>query len=122
MLNLRVLLVDDDRVTRLAIQLFLKEQVAHFHAVETAESALNVMKTNPAWHVVISDYSLPGMDGGAFLKKVKEMQPKLKTILITGYELADIDFVLKEGNIDHFIVKPISMDTIQYALASMNPD
>ncbi len=122
MKDLRVLLVDDDRVTGLTLQHYFNENVAHFQSVESAESAIAIMEKNPSWHVVISDYVLPGMDGGAFLKRAKEIQPKLKTILITGYDPEDIDWVLKESNIDHFITKPFSIDSIHYAIASIDPD
>ena len=86
---------------------------------ETRVSAA-IMEDNPSWDVVISDYMLPGMDGGTFLKKAKEIQPKLKTILITSYDPHDIDTVLKENDIDHFIAKPVSIDSLHYALASTN--
>ena len=122
MKNIRVLLVDDDRVTGLTMQHYFNENVAHFQSVESAESAIAIMEDNPSWDVVISDYVLPGMDGGAFLKKAKEIQPKLKTILITSYDPEDIDTVLKENNIDHFIAKPLSIDSIHYAIASIDPD
>jgi len=122
MKNLRVLLIDDDRVTGLTMQHYLNEKVAHFQFVGTAETGVSILESNPSWDVVISDYVLPGMDGGAFLKKAKELQPKLKTILITGYDPEDIDLVLKKNNIDHFIAKPVSVDSVQYALETIDPE
>ena len=121
MKNLRILLVDDDRVTLLTIKHFFKEKVARFHSVGNAETAVSILEGDPDWDVVISDYVLPGMDGGAFLKKAKELQPKLRTILITGYDLGDMNGVLKDSRIDHFITKPLSMESIQYALATIQP-
>ena len=122
MKNLRVLLIDDDRVTGLTMQHYFNENVAHFQSVSSAESAVSIMAENPDWDVVISDYVLPGMDGGVFLKKAKEMQPKLKTILITSYDPQDIEKVLQENDIDHFITKPLSIDSLHYALASTDTE
>ena len=122
MKNLRVLLVDDDRVTGLTMQHYFNEKVAQFQSVGTAETAISILESNPSWDVVISDYVLPGMDGGAFLKKAKELQPKLKTILITGYDPEDINGILKKNNIDHFITKPVSMDSMHYALKSVDSE
>ena len=121
MKNLRVLLVDDDRVTGLTVQHYFEENVAQFRSVVSAEAAVTIMTENPDWDVVISDYVLPGMDGGTFLKKAREIQPKLKTILITSYDPQDIDKVLQENDIDHFITKPLSIDSLHYALASTDP-
>jgi len=120
MKNIRVLLIDDDRVTGLTLQHYFKENVAHFRSVENAETALQIIKDSPPWDVVISDFVLPGMNGGTFLKKAKEMQPGIKTILITSYDPEDIDDVLKANNIDHFITKPLSIDSIHYAISSLN--
>ncbi len=122
MKNLRVLLVDDDRVTGLTVKHYFSENVAHFQSVGNAESAFAIVEKDPNWHVVISDYVLPGMDGGTFLKKAKKIQPELKTILITSYDPEDIDAVLKKNNIDHFITKPLSIDSIHYAIASLDPE
>jgi response regulator RpfG family c-di-GMP phosphodiesterase len=121
MKNLRVLLVDDDRVTSMTMQHYFDENVAHYQSVESAESAIAIMEAHPSWDVVISDYVLPGMDGGAFLKKAKDIQPILKTILITSYDPENIDAVLKENNIDHFIAKPLSIDSVHYAISSIDP-
>ena len=121
MKNLRVLLVDDDRVTGLTMQHYFNENVGHFQSVGSAESGVSIIESDPTWDVVISDYVLPGMDGGAFLKKAKEIQPNLKTILITSYDPQDIDAILQANNIDHFIPKPVSMDSLHYALASTDP-
>jgi response regulator RpfG family c-di-GMP phosphodiesterase len=121
MKTLRVLLVDDDRVTGLTMEHYFDENVAHFQSVGNAETAVTIMENNPEWDVVISDYVLPGMDGGSFLKKAKEIQPRLKTILITSYDPQDINAVLQENDIDHFIPKPLSIDSLHYALGATGP-
>jgi len=121
MKNLRVLLVDDDRVTGLTMQHYFNENVAHFRSVGNAETAISIIEDDPSWDVVISDYVLPEMDGGTFLKKAKEILPNLKTILITSYDTKNIDAVLQENDIDHFIPKPVPTDSLHYALASIDP-
>ena len=79
MKNLRVLLIDDDRVTGLTMQHYFDENVAHFQSVGNAETAVAIMEDNPTWDVVISDYVLPGMDGGKFLKKAKDVEVNYNT-------------------------------------------
>ena len=59
MQNLRVLVVDDDRVTRLTMEHYFKEKVAHFRSVGNAETAVLILESDPSWDVVISDYVLP---------------------------------------------------------------
>jgi DNA-binding NtrC family response regulator len=62
--------------------------------------------------LVIADLRMPGMNGLELLKKIRKFNPKVRTILISAYEV-DNDPVfrgyVKEGVIDKFIHKPITV-------------
>lgn len=64
---------------------------------------------------VISDLRMPGLNGLELLKKVKKLNPKVRTILISAYEV-DNDPVfrgyVKEGVIDVFIHKPMTTECL----------
>ena len=51
------------------------------------------------------------MNGFEFVKQVKKMNPKIKVLLMTAFEINDVEFtrVLPKPKIDGFIQKPISM-------------
>jgi DNA-binding NtrC family response regulator len=62
--------------------------------------------------LVICDIRMPGMNGLDFLKKVKNLNRKVRTILITAYEVEDkvlFERYSKEGFIDSFMEKPITI-------------
>ncbi len=65
--------------------------------------------------LVIADLRMPGMNGLELLKKVRKFNPKVRTILISAYEV-DNDPVfrgfVKEGVIDKFIHKPITIRSL----------
>ena len=49
-----------------------------------------------------------------FIKKVKEIKPKVKVFFMTAFEINDIEFrrVLPSTRIDEFIQKPILLERL----------
>jgi len=65
--------------------------------------------------LVISDLRMPGLNGLELLKKVKKLNPKVKSILITAYEIENDPVFreyVKEGVIDVFIHKPMTIECL----------
>ncbi len=79
----QVLVVDDDEVVRLSYQRSL--QTAHYNveAVFNGEEALQALQHKP-FDVVLLDMRMPGMDGMAVLKAIKQAWPKSEVVVITG--------------------------------------
>ena len=63
--------------------------------------------------IVISDIRMPGMNGYEFVKQVKKMNPQVKIILMSSFEIDNDDLldVLPDIKIDTFLQKPFSLDT-----------
>ncbi len=106
--GVRILLVDDTQDSVDMLRLLLTGKGA---AVETALSGEEGLKTaeNSEFDLVISDISMPGMDGYAFLQNLKET-PRFETtpaIAITGFGRSeDVEEARKAGFTAH-ITKPI---------------
>jgi DNA-binding NtrC family response regulator len=64
-----------------------------------------------AYVLVISDFKMPGLNGMEFLKKIKALNPFVRTILMTAFEVEDKIFrdYTKNKIIDAFLQKPIGM-------------
>ncbi len=54
---------------------------------------------------------MPGLDGIGLIKKVKNMNPDIRTILVTAFEVDDNIFeqYTRENIIDGFLQKPITL-------------
>jgi len=67
-----------------------------------------------AYVLVISDYRMPGLNGMEFLKKIKELNPFVRTILMTAFQVEDKVFreYTKEKIINAFLQKPIGIHDI----------
>jgi DNA-binding NtrC family response regulator len=61
--------------------------------------------------LVISDFRMPGLNGMEFLKKIKSLNPIVRTILMTAFELDDEIFkeYSKKKIINGFLQKPIKL-------------
>lgn len=112
--QLPILLVGDEWIGGSLREFFRLEQ-CHLTVVETAEDGLREQKRTP-FQIVISDYSLPGMNGLKFLKKVKNTSSKIKTILIASYGFDDVIEEAKDSGIDEIIKKPFSIIEVENAL------
>ncbi len=104
--TIRVLIVDDERALLDVARIFL-ERAGGF-SVSTAQSARSALDTMGAgsYDVIVSDYQMPGMDGIAFLKVVRERDGNIPFILFTGKGREEVvigainngaDFYLQKG-------------------------
>lgn len=78
-----VLIVDDERGPRLALQLVLQGRFRVLTA-ESGEQALELLKTEPV-DVITLDLKMPGLGGQNTLSLAREIDPGVPIIIITGY-------------------------------------
>ena len=73
-------------------------------------------KNNQRYVLVIADMRMPAINGLELLKKVKELNPKVRTILISAYEFQNnpvFEKYLKDGIINSYIQKPVKINTLR---------
>jgi two-component system response regulator YesN len=63
---------------------------------------------------MLSDIRMPGMSGIKLARKVKEINPKVKVILMTSFEIRDNEFskVFPSTQVDGFVQKPIQIEDL----------
>jgi DNA-binding NtrC family response regulator len=64
-----------------------------------------------AYVLVLSDFKMPGLNGMEFLKKIKEVNSFVRTILMTAFQIEDKVFreYTKKKIINAFLQKPIGI-------------
>lgn len=113
-MKIKVLVVDDDAVTRTMISRALEEKGFYVITAPNGAEALGLIESQkPA--VVISDMLLPKIDGLTLCSKIKE-NPELsgiKVILMTAvYKTASIRAEAIAHKADAYLEKPISIENL----------
>jgi signal transduction histidine kinase/ActR/RegA family two-component response regulator len=102
----RILLVEDDEATRTLLEAILRSYGAEVSAASCVADALdNAGHFHP--EILISDIEMPGDDGIALLHELRNQQPGLPAIAVTGYvDAENRDRILSAG-FDGFVAKPL---------------
>ena len=117
----RILLADDEPSLRTTLSEFLK---GDGHTVETAvdgPQALELFEPG-RFDLVITDQSMPGMSGDRLARELKDREPGLPIILITGFAgLLEDDDRQPEG-VDRVLGKPVKFADLRRAMAELSID
>ena len=116
MAGLEVLLVENDREIREVLTKALLNEGCLLHSVRFGAEGLSLLKEG-SFDVIISDFSLPGMDGFEFLKIANRHCPDAIKILVAAYGDVDpMSTVFKHG-IDDVIEKPFPYESLLYTIS-----
>jgi len=121
--DINILIVDDDlKIADLLKIHFLSMGEVYCRTVESAQKAL-VYLEKEEFHVVVTDFRMPEIDGLEFLKRVKAKYPNIIKVLFTGFgDLNSIQEELREGEIAYFISKPWQQAQLRILLDAVRRD
>jgi two-component system, OmpR family, phosphate regulon sensor histidine kinase PhoR len=110
--GIRILMVDDERDIRDASERILSRLGFQLFTAQRGEEALQVFgEAHPA--IVLLDLKMPGMDGMEVLTRLREWDPSVLVIVITGYATVETAIeAMKQGAYD-FISKPFEPDQLR---------
>jgi len=104
---MRILIVEDDA----ALSGFLRKGLeAEHHAVDTAHegSQGRAMALEFDYDLVVLDLNLPGMDGLAVLKSVRQHKTNLPVMILTARSRVEDRVQCLDSGADDYLVKPFS--------------
>ncbi len=114
-MNGRVLVIDDEKLSRISLERFLRESGWEVESFPSAYPAMERLEAAD-WDVVLSDLRMPGMDGLQVLREVRRIRPETGVILITAYGTVEgAVAAMKEGAVD-YVTKPFQLDEIAVRL------
>jgi len=81
----RILLVDDDDMVRELLADELTDRGYDVLQAECGADAISLLDLGEAVDLIVSDLSMPGMDGVMVIREAQARRPRLPAILLTGY-------------------------------------
>jgi CheY-like chemotaxis protein len=104
----RILVVDDEEVVRGVVRGALERPGTFLVDVETGEDAIRLLLSEP-FDLLIVDKNLPGITGLDVVRRAKASQPRIATLVITGYASRESAEEALALGVDAYLVKPFEL-------------
>ena len=108
----RILLVDDDEDARLLMRTLLERDGYVVLEVDDGHKAIDLLKKDQEFNLVILDLAMPGLDGRAVLQQVRGSveTAALPVLIRTGTGSDEIEAELLEAGADDYVEKSVDAD------------
>jgi len=106
-----VLVVDDEAVIRKTLSQILKTKGYMVETMETGKQAIAASK-NRFFNVALIDARLEDMEGTALRDKLKETEPRMMRIIVTGHPSMDSAIEAVNRNANGYILKPLDVQEL----------
>ena len=110
--QMMIQVVDDEFDILNVIKLYLRRVGLNVFGFTDPNLALEHFRINCKDYIlVVSDIRMPGMNGFEFVRKVKEISPAIKVLIMSAFEVNSTELSIGLGGtkIEGFIQKPISL-------------
>lgn len=112
----RVLFVDDSEVTLHILNLMVRNEGYEIFECHEPEKALGMVRDLDI-DIVVTDWSMPGMDGLELLRLVARLQPDVVRIMLTAHATLHLAVdAMNQGHVRHFLTKPMRAAEVRSAL------
>jgi CheY-like chemotaxis protein len=125
-MSVSILAVDDETDVADLFRQHLRREVRQgqyvLHFARAGEDALHKLASGiePQLIVILSDINMPGMDGLALLRELKERRPDLPVIMVTAYGDDERRRQASEYGAADFITKPVDFDILKAELRRLS--
>jgi LmbE family N-acetylglucosaminyl deacetylase len=100
-----ILLVEDDELTA-TLLIEVLGRLGEVHWTTSAEEATLVIAGRD-WDLVVSDIGLPGMNGLELIRRIRNVQPQLATLILSGHSTFEDAVAALRAGADDYLTKPI---------------
>jgi len=121
--GLRVLLAEDDTVSRQIAVAYLKKLGCVVEAVADGADALERLLDAP-WDLAVLDFHMPNLSGPQVIEKYREHEggaDNLPILVLTASNFADEQALCMRAGADRLMMKPFQIRDLAAAIAALCP-
>ena len=115
---MKVMLVENEELILQGIRNILDWEALGLEVVHMAhdgQEALAMWEKEPV-HIVVTDISMPVMDGLTLLRKIREKEDRVRFIILTGYDEFAYAREAIRLEVENYILKPINEEELERQL------
>jgi two-component system chemotaxis response regulator CheY len=116
---MKTLVVDDFATMRKIVKNVLRQiDITNVTEAENGKQALEILRKDGDFELIVSDWIMPEMTGIEFLKACKddESVKRIPFVMVTAEAQKDSVIEAIKGGVDSYIVKPFTPDKLQGAI------
>ncbi len=115
--KMNILLVEDDPAVRKMTINLLQHLDCKVVAVEGAHDAIRIIKEqNDGFDLVLTDYSMPDMDGIELAMHLKRIIPGMPVILCTGIDSSNDPDMISGTGVSEILTKPYTKNELDLSI------
>jgi len=114
-----VLLVEDELVLLKATRRMLEQRGFQVLAAASGSEALDLARAAQGIDALVTDLSLPGMDGMELARRLRREHPRLPVLFTSGYDVPATGLALGSGGRAAFLPKPFTARELADRLAEL---
>ncbi|HSQ35575.1 MAG TPA: ATP-binding protein, partial [Candidatus Binatia bacterium] len=115
-----VLLIDDEEVVRDIGSDMLKNIGMKCLTAANGQEGVDLYRQNSAAiRLVILDVEMPGLAGDKVFQRLREIDPKVRILIASGYGKEYLETTIFKGKIENFLPKPFNIEQLSYQVGRL---
>lgn len=108
-----ILFIEDETYLRKIFKKILEKEGHSTDVASTGQEAITKVRKK-RYDLIITDLRLPGMSGQEVIRRIEEINPGIKIIIISGYQLdAELEAKIKQGAYSFFGKPFLNQDVVK---------